>query len=41
MEALTRLAVSLLGIFVIAFAVEKIMSKSEVDALYQQASDGD
>lgn len=39
--ALTRLAVSLLGIFVIAFAVEKIISKKEIEALYQQASESD
>ncbi|MEA4889899.1 MAG: permease [Clostridiaceae bacterium] len=35
---LTRLAVSLVGIFVIAFIVEKLMSKKEVDELYNKAS---
>ena len=34
---LTRLAVSLVGIFVIAFLVEKLMGKDEVEALYLKA----
>lgn len=34
---LTRLAVSLVGIFVIAFLVEKLMGKEEVEALYLKA----
>lgn len=37
--ALTRLAVSLAGIFTIAYVVEKTMHKKEVDAIYQQALD--
>lgn len=36
--ALTRLAVSLIGIFSISYVVNKIMSRKETDALYQQAS---
>lgn len=39
--ALTRLAVSLFAIFIIAFAVEKIMSINEIGALYQQASESE
>lgn len=39
--ALTRLAVSLTGIFLIAYLVEKIIDKKEVDALYQSATDQD
>lgn len=35
---LTRLAVSMVGIFVIAIAVEKLMSKKEVDELYTKVS---
>lgn len=35
---LTRLAVSMVGIFVIAFVVEKLMSTKEVDELYNKAS---
>jgi uncharacterized membrane protein YraQ (UPF0718 family) len=35
---LTRLALSLAGIFLIAFVVEKVMSRGEIDALYQKAS---
>jgi uncharacterized membrane protein YraQ (UPF0718 family) len=38
---LTRLAVSMVGIFAIAFLVEKLMSKQEVDLLYQKASQAD
>jgi len=36
---LTRLAVSLVGIFVIAFVVEKMMGKDEVAALYLKAEE--
>ena len=36
---LTRLAVSLVGIFLIAFVVEKVMGKGEVEALYLKAED--
>lgn len=39
--ALTRLAVSLIGIFVIAFAVEKLMGKKTVDELYAKANAGE
>lgn len=39
--ALTRLAVSLTGIFLIAYLVEKIIDKKEVDALYQSATEQD
>ena len=39
--ALTRLAVSLIGIFVIAFAVEKLMGKKAVDELYAKANAGE
>lgn len=35
---LTRLAVSMVGIFVIAFVVEKLMNKTEVAELYAEAS---
>jgi uncharacterized membrane protein YraQ (UPF0718 family) len=35
---LTRLAVSMVGIFVIAFIVNKLMSKEEVTVLYEKAS---
>jgi uncharacterized membrane protein YraQ (UPF0718 family) len=36
--ALTRLAVSLVGIFVIALVVEKLLSKQDVAAIYQKAN---
>jgi uncharacterized membrane protein YraQ (UPF0718 family) len=36
---LTRLAVSLVGIFAIAFVVEKVMGKDEVAALYLKAEE--
>ena len=39
--ALTRLADSLIGIFVIAFAVEKLMGKKAVDELYAKANAGE
>lgn len=39
--ALTRLAVSLIGIFVIAFAVEKLMGKKAADELYARANAGE
>ena len=39
--ALTRLAVSLIGIFVIAFAVEKLMGKKGADELYARANAGE
>ncbi|NLM77862.1 MAG: hypothetical protein GX173_07215 [Ruminococcaceae bacterium] len=35
---MTRLAVSLAGIFIIAFVVEKLMSRKEIEALFGKAN---
>lgn len=39
--AMTRLAVSLSGIFVIAFVVEKVLGRSSIDALYARSDELD
>jgi uncharacterized membrane protein YraQ (UPF0718 family) len=38
---LTRLTVSLVGIFVIAFIVERLLSRQDIEALYRKAEERD